>query len=121
MYCNSFQINFNVDELRDEDLEEILRFMHDDDSMHSALMYSNTPGNVYEDPIVIDETSWYNYFSDLKRLSQRFPYLKIEMFREGEYRDDFEKCWFFNGYAASSMGEIVFEDKCPWKKLENNA
>lgn len=114
MYCDSFNIYINSEDLSKEVLAEIDEFLKNDIQISPILRYcefSFVEGNGH---LLICEANWHNFKDDLLRVSKEFTYLKIEVFREGEDRDDNEKCWFFNGTGACSMGRLVFEDKQLW-------
>lgn len=113
MYCNSFSIFINSEDLSKEALAEVDEFFKNDENMSPIVAYSYSSFSK-EGYIYIGEASWHNFKDDLLRVSKEFPFLKIEVFREGEDRDDNEKCWFFNGTGACSMGKLVFEDKQLW-------
>jgi hypothetical protein len=114
MYCNSFNIYINSEDLSEEALAKVDEFFKNDEKISPMLMYACSSFSEDDGQLYIQEASWYNFKDDLLRVSREFPYLKIEVIREGEDRDDNEKCWFFNGTGDCSMGELIYENKQPW-------
>lgn len=118
-YYSDFEILFNKKELTVKQQIEILDFLENDNDL-SIITYAIYEENDKKDTVYhVDRLlpeqvdvyykKWYDHLDDLLRLSKQFPYLKIELQREGEDRLDIEKSYYFNGNVQVSPGKIVFD------------
>lgn len=123
-YYSDFKFKINKKELSLRQQVEIFDFLEKDNNLgiitdaieqakyRDENAYKGTkllPGefNIYE-------KKWYEYQEDLLRLSNKFPYLKIEVERSGEEIADVEKTWFYNGKMQTSMVRFEFDKNELW-------
>lgn len=120
-YYSDFKILLNKKELTVKQQIEIIDFLDNDNELN-IISESAREGkdNVYysdkllPEQIDIYNMKWYNHLDDLLRLSKQFPYLKIELERQGEDRLDIEKSFYYNGNKQVCTGELVFDENKLW-------
>lgn len=120
-YYSDFKILLNKKELTVKQQIEIIDFLDNDNELN-IISESAREGkdNVYysdkllPEQIDIYNMKWYNHLDDLLRLSKQFPYLKIELERQGEDKLDIEKSFYYNGNRQVSKGELVFDENKLW-------
>lgn len=64
------------------------------------------------------QAKWYNREHNLKTISRLHPKLKIQVFMEGEDRDDYRKIFVHNGQVQSIKAEVKIvykEENALWK------
>lgn len=123
-YYSDFEILFNKKELTIKQQIEILDFLKDDNSLSvitDAIYEENDKKDTahHVDRLLPEQVDvyykrWYDHLDDLLRLSKEFPYLKIELERQGEDRLDIEKSYYLNGKRQVSTGELVFDKNELW-------
>lgn len=122
-YYSDFEILFNKKELTVEQQVEILDFLENDNDLGiitDAIKEDRDKDSAYYTDKLLPEQvdiyyqKWYNHLEDLLRLSKQFPYLKIELQREGEDRLDIEKSHYFNGNRQVCTGELKFDENELW-------
>lgn len=122
-YYSDFEILFNKKELTVEQQVEILDFLENDNDLGTitdAIKEDRDKDSAYYTDKLLPEQvdiyyqKWYNHLEDLLRLSKQFPYLKIELQREGEDRLDIEKSYYFNGNRQVCTGELKFDENELW-------
>ena len=57
-----------------------------------------------------DIIKWYNFDSDIRKLSNKYPDVLFECYRSGEDPDDFEKIYAKGGKLQSVMGIVEYPD-----------
>lgn len=122
-YYSDFEIVFNKKELSVKQQKEILDFLENDSDLciiTDAIREDNNKDQAYYTEKLLPEQvdvyykKWYNYLEDLLRLSNQFPYLKIEVERSGEDRLDIEKSYYYNGNKQICIGELKFDKNELW-------
>ena len=122
-YYSDFEIVFNKKELSVKQQKEILDFLENDSDLCviiDAIRENNNKDQAYYTEKLLPEQvdvyykKWYNYLEDLLRLSNQFPYLKIEVERSGEDRLDIEKSYYYNGNKQICIGELKFDKNELW-------
>ena len=122
-YYSDFEIVFNKKELSIKQQKEILDFLENDSNLcviTDAIRENNNKDQAYYTEKLLPEQvdvyykKWYNYLEDLLRLSNQFPYLKIEVERSGEDRLDIEKSYYYNGNKQICIGELKFDKNELW-------
>lgn len=122
-YYSDFEIVFNKKELTVKQQKEILDFLDSDSDLciiTDAIREDNNKDQAYYTEKLLPEQvdvyykKWYNHLDDLLRLSEQFPYLKIEVERSGEDRLDIEKSYYYNGNRQICTGEIKFDKNELW-------
>ena len=122
-YYSDFEIVFNKKELSVKQQKEILDFLENDSDLcviTDAIRENNNKDQDYYTEKLLPEQvdvyykKWYNYLEDLLRLSNQFPYLKIEVERSGEDRLDIEKSYYYNGNKQICIGELKFDKNELW-------
>lgn len=123
-YYSDFEILFNKKELTVKQQLEILDFLENDNDLSiitDAIYEKNNNKDTahYVDRLLPEQVNvyykkWYDHLEDLLRLSKQFPYLKIELQREGEDRLDIEKSYYLNGNRQVCTGELKFDDNELW-------
>ena len=122
-YYSDFEIVFNKKELTVKQQQEILDFLDSDSDLciiTDAIREDNNKDQAYYTEKLLPEQvdvyykKWYNHLDDLLRLSEQFPYLKIEVERSGEDRLDIEKSYYYNGNRQICTGEIKFDKNELW-------
>ena len=123
-YFSDFEFCINKKELSLKQQIEVLDFIENDSELSIITdeidLSKYKDENAYKDykllpeDFNIYEKKWYNYQEDLLRLSNQFPYLKIEVERSGEEMSDIEKTWFYNGEMQTSMVRFVFDENKLW-------
>jgi hypothetical protein len=122
-YYSDFEIVFNKKELSVKQQKEILDFLENDSDLcviTDAIRENNNKDQAYYTEKLLPEQvdvyykKWYNYLEDLLRLSNQFPYLKIEVERSGEDRLDIEKSYYYNGNKQICIGELKFDKNELW-------
>lgn len=122
-YYSDFEIVFNKKELTVKQQQEILDFLDSDSDLciiTDAIRENNNKDQAYYTEKLLPEQvdvyykKWYNHLDDLLRLSEQFPYLKIEVERSGEDRLDIEKSYYYNGNRQICTGEIKFDKNELW-------
>jgi hypothetical protein len=56
-----------------------------------------------------NEMKWYNYYSDVLKLSIKFPNFLFTLKGEGEDKDDIWIIYYKNGKSQDAPGKITFE------------
>lgn len=123
-YYSDFEILFNKKELTVKQQIEILDFLEKDNdlSIITDAIYEENDNKdtahhtdrLLPEQVDIYYKKWYNHLDDLLRLSEQFPYLKIELQREGEDRLDIEKSYYYMGNRQICVGEFKFDDNELW-------
>lgn len=122
-YYSDFEIVFNKKELTVKQQQEILDFLENDSDLciiTDAIREDNNKDQAYYTEKLLPKQvdvyykKWYNHLDDLLRLSEQFPYLKIEVERSGEDRLDIEKSYYYKGNRQICTGEIKFDKNELW-------
>jgi hypothetical protein len=122
-YYSDFEIVFNKKELTIKQQQEILDFLESDNDLciiTDAIRENNNKDQAYYTEKLLPEQvdvyykKWYDYQDDLIRLSKQFPYLKIELQREGEDRLDIEKSYYYMSNRQVCTGELKFDKNELW-------
>ena len=122
-YYSDFEIVFNKKELSVKQQKEILDFLENDSDLcviTDAIRENNNKDQAYYTEKLLPEQvdvyykKWYNHLEDLLRLTKQFPYLKIELQREGEDRLDIEKSYYYMGNRQVCTGELKFDKNELW-------
>lgn len=121
-YYSDFEIVFNKRELTIKQQIEIVDFLEKDNDLSvitDAIYEENDKTAHHVDRLLPEQVDvydkkWYNHLDDLLRLSEQFPYLKIEVERSGEDRLDIEKSYYYKGNRQICTGEIKFDKNELW-------
>lgn len=123
-YFSDFEILFNKKELTVKQQIEILDFLesYNDLSVITDAIYeeNNNKDTARHVDVLLPEKvnvyykTWYDYLDDFLILSEKFPFLKIEVERKGEDRLDIEKSYYLNGNRQVCPGELKFDENELW-------
>ena len=122
-YYSDFEIVFNKKDLTIKQQIEILDFLENDNALgvitDAIKEDRNKDSAYYADKLLPEKVNvyykkWYDYLDDFIILSEKFPFLKIEVERKGEDRLDIEKSYYFNSNRQVCTGELKFDKNELW-------